>query len=82
MNFLDLMLLPKGTEVFYYLKNILASFLIMNYQKVQLHTTYHWTQVSKKSLAGPVTQILYLTYQCTANKLTYGDHVLLNVLQV
>jgi len=63
------MLPQKGTYVFYYLKNIHASFLIMNYQKVQLHTTYHWTQVSKKSLAGPVMQTLRLTCQCTVNKL-------------
>jgi hypothetical protein len=36
----------------YYLKNIPADFLEMNYQKVQLHTTYHWTQASRKSLPG------------------------------
>jgi hypothetical protein len=48
INFFDLMLPRKVTYVFYYLKNIPASFLIMNYQKVQLHTIYHWTQVPKK----------------------------------
>jgi len=41
----------------------------MNYQNVQLHTTYHSTQVSKKSLAGPVKQTLCLICQCTVNKL-------------
>ena len=58
IKFLGLMLPQNGTYVFYHLQNILPSFLTMNYQKVQLHTTYHWTQVSKKSLAGPVMQTL------------------------
>jgi hypothetical protein len=42
------MLPQKGTYVFYHLKNIPASFLTINYQEVQLHTTYHWTQSLQK----------------------------------